>query len=339
MHYLITGHTGFKGAWLSLVLKNRGHSISGLSLNPSSGSLFETMELKNIFENDFRVDIKNLNPIKKIFKEIEPDVVIHLAAQPLVIESYKDPVNTYDSNIQGTLNILTATSCTSTVRAQLIVTTDKVYRNVNRNYAFVESDPLGGQDPYSTSKAIADLLTQSFTKFAKLCPTAIARAGNVIGGGDVSPNRLIPDLVNAYSRSEIPKLRFPNAVRPWQHVLDCINGYLKLIDYLLINQKSEAWNFGPDESEFKTVSQVADLVGEFWGSELSWVQNNDQKLHEFELLTLNSSKSRKLLGWEDKLSFRESVKWTTDWYKDVSIGISPSEATLKNILKFESLVP
>ena len=337
MHFLITGHTGFKGTWLSQLLKSRGFKVSGISLDPISRSLFNSMDPEDIYENDFRMNITEYSEIMNCFEFIQPDVVIHLAAQPLVRESYRDPVTTYDTNIQGTLNVLKATSKTKTVKAQLIITTDKVYKNVNKREGYVESEILRGHDPYSSSKAVADLLTQAWVRSVKSCPTAIARAGNVIGGGDVSSERLIPDLINSYSNNSVPALRFPNAVRPWQHVLDCLNGYLILVDKLLTGNGEGAWNFGPAENEIHTVAEVSNLVGEIWGVEKSWVKDNGDHPHEAGLLNLNSSKARSQLHWKDKLGFEESVRWTTDWYKDVYSGLSPMEATKRNIENFESI--
>lgn len=337
MHFLLTGHTGFKGTWLALLLNARGHQVSGISLEPINDALFTKINYLRLFENDVRADIRDDKVITRHFKEIRPDVVIHLAAQPLVRESYRDPVTTYDTNITGTLNVLKAAAMTSTIKAQLIVTTDKVYKNKNRIAGYIESETLGGHDPYSTSKAVADLLTQTWVKNFISCPTAIARAGNVIGGGDVSPDRLIPDLVNSYMQDKVPLLRYPNSVRPWQHVLDCINGYLKLVDALLLGKGSGAWNFGPNHTEIKTVAEVSELVGKIWGVRKAWEQDEQNQPVEAELLLLNSEKARKKLSWTDKLDFLESVKWTTGWYKDVDAGISPAEATMNNILEFELL--
>lgn len=337
MHFLITGHTGFKGTWLSQLLKSRGFKVSGISLDPISGSLFNSINPEDIYENDFRINITEYSKVMNCFEFIQPDVVIHLAAQSLVRESYRNPVITYDTNISGTLNVLSATSRTKSVKAQLIITTDKVYENVNKREGYIESETLGGHDPYSSSKAVADLLTQSWVRSVKSCPTAIARAGNVIGGGDVSSERLIPDLINSYSNNSVPALRFPNAVRPWQHVLDCLNGYLVLVDILLTGKGEGAWNFGPAENEIRTVAEVSNLVGEIWGVEKSWVKDNGDHPHEAGLLNLNSSKARSRLNWKDKLGFEESIRWTTEWYKNVYSGLSPIEATKRNIENFESI--
>ena len=336
MHYLITGHTGFKGAWLSLILHQRGHLVSGVSLNPVAGSLFEQAGIEKFLQNDIRCNIRESAKLSSHFKQINPDVVIHLAAQALVRESYKNPRDTFEVNAIGTLNVLHASQQISDLRAQLIVTTDKVYKNIGKTSGYVETEALGGQDPYSASKAMADIATQSWLSSFENPPTAIARAGNVIGGGDVCADRLIPDLINSYSTGLTPKLRAPNSVRPWQHVLDCLNGYLRLVDALIDNRVDGAWNFGPDENQSKTVSDVADIAGGVWGVEKNWENDLGNHPHEASLLMLNSNKARTELGWSDKLSFEESVKWTIDWYKNVDNGNDPLEETLKNIKSFEA---
>ena len=336
MHFLITGHTGFKGAWLSLILRQQGHLVSGISLEPEAGSLFEQAEIGKFLENDIRCDIRESTKISGYFKEVNPDVVIHLAAQALVRESYKTPMNTFETNVTGTLNVLKASQQISDLKAQLIITTDKVYKNMSKTTGYLETDALGGQDPYSASKAMADIAAQSWISSFKNPPTAIARAGNVIGGGDVCADRLIPDLISSYSSGLVPKLRAPNSVRPWQHVLDCLNGYLMLVDAVIQKNADGAWNFGPDENQSKTVADVANIAGTIWGAEKSWDNDLGNHPHEASMLMLNSNKARADLGWSDKLSFEESVKWTINWYKSVSAGSDPLEETLKNIREFES---
>lgn len=335
MHFLITGHTGFKGAWLTLILQQRGHLVSGIALNPEVGSLFEQARIENFLENDIRCDIRNSKELSDLFNKINPDVVIHLAAQALVRESYKNPRDTFEVNVLGTLNVLKASQQICDLKAQLIITTDKVYKNTGKTSGYVETDALGGLDPYSASKAMADIATQSWLGSFQNPPTAIARAGNVIGGGDVCADRLIPDLMNSYFSGLTPKLRAPNSIRPWQHVLDCLNGYLILIDALIEGNSKDAWNFGPNENQFKTVADVADIAGNVWGVENSWDSDLGNHPHEASLLMLNSNKARTELGWSNKLSFEESVKWTVDWYKNVHSGNDPLVETLKNITSFE----
>ena len=336
MHFLITGHTGFKGAWLSLILQQRGHVVSGISLAPEVESLFKRADIGKHLENDIRCDIRDLTELTTCFKQVNPDVVIHLAAQALVRESYRNPIVTFETNVIGTLNVLQASQQIGQLKAQLIVTTDKVYKNVSKSSGYVETEALGGQDPYSASKAMADLATQSWLSSFENAPTAIARAGNVLGGGDVCADRLMPDLVHSYSSGATPKLRAPNSVRPWQHVLDCLNGYLTLVDAVIENKADGAWNFGPDENQSKTVADVANIAAEVWGVKKSWENDSGNHPHEASMLILNSNKARTNLGWSDKLSFEETVEWTTNWYINVNSGKNPLEETLKNIRDFES---
>jgi CDP-glucose 4,6-dehydratase len=336
MHFLITGHTGFKGAWLSLILQQRGHVVSGISLPPEKGSLFEQANIGKNLENDIYCDIRDLTKLTTSFKKINPDVVIHLAAQALVRESYRNPIVTFETNVIGTLNVLQASQQIGQLKAQLIVTTDKVYKNISKSSGYVETEALGGQDPYSASKAMADIATQSWLSSFENAPTAIARAGNVLGGGDVCADRLITDLIHSYSSGITPKLRAPNSVRPWQHVLDCLNGYLTLVDAVIENKVDGAWNFGPDENQSKTVADVANIAAKVWGVEKSWENDSGNHPHEASMLILNSNKARTNLGWSDKLSFEETIEWTTNWYKNVNSGKDPLEETLKNIRDFES---
>jgi CDP-glucose 4,6-dehydratase len=335
MHFLITGHTGFKGTWLTLLLHQRGHQVSGISLAPQPDSLFVRAEVSKYLANDIRCDIRNAALIKENFKSINPDVVIHLAAQSLVRESYKDPITTFETNLMGTVNVLKASQSVEKLRAQLIVTTDKVYQNSGKSEGYIESDPLGGLDPYSASKAMADIATQSWLASYLNAPTAIARAGNVIGGGDFSADRLVPDLIRSFSIHQIPKLRAPNSVRPWQHVLDCLNGYLILVEKMLGNEISGAWNFGPNETQFRTVANVTEYAGEIWNAQAKWVLDENIHPNEATLLTLNSNKARLQLGWLEKLEFEQSIRWSIEWYKRVYEGESALENCLRNIKDFE----
>jgi CDP-glucose 4,6-dehydratase len=337
MHYLIIGHTGFKGTWLTVLLRERGHNVSGISLDPQGDALFARVNAREYLESDIRCDIRDSTKLKSHFKEINPDVVIHLAAQSLVRESYKNPVYTFETNVMGTLHVIKAAEQIQNLKAQLIITTDKVYRNVSKESGYRETEALGGYDPYSASKAMADIGVQSWMSSFACPPTGIARAGNVIGGGDINVDRLIPDLVNSYSNGLTPKLRAPNSIRPWQHVLDCLNGYLMLVEKLIKGEAIGTWNFGPDERQSKTVANLADIAGSIWGVERSWESDVRNHPHEASLLVLNSNKARTELGWSDKLSFEESVEWTINWYKSVIEGSSPLEETLKNIRAFESM--
>jgi len=335
MHFLITGHTGFKGSWLSLLLRERGHRVSGISLDPEVNSLFNTAGIGTFLENDVRCDIRNPTDLEVHFKAINPDVVIHMAAQALVRKSYEEPIITFDTNVIGTINVLKASQKISQLQAQLIITTDKVYKNVNKAVGYSESEALGGSDPYSASKAMADLATQSWLVSFENAPTAIARAGNVIGGGDICADRLIPELVNSYRSGLIPRLRAPNSVRPWQHVLDCLNGYLNLVDSLISGNGEGVWNFGPNEKQVRTVGDVSNIAAAAWGLQNKWEKDSSEHPYEASLLMLNSDKARIELGWYDKLNFEESVRWTINWYKNVHSGNDPLKETLKNIREFE----
>jgi len=337
MHYLITGHTGFKGSWLTLWLTSQGHTVSGLSLDPISGSLYEKARIHELVKNDIRLDIRDSDGTIKAIQDISPDVVFHLAAQPLVRESYKDPRGTLETNVLGTLNVLEGVSGTKSVKAHLVITTDKVYRNINQVEGYVESDSLGGEDPYSASKAMADILAHSWVSSFGGPPTAIVRAGNVIGGGDVSPDRLIPDLISKFERGESPILRYPNSVRPWQHVLDCLNGYLKISDALLAGKSIGEINIGPNKKNFMSVADVADVVATHFPNSKPWVLDSSSKPHEEVLLTLNTSKAEELLSWSDKLSFQEMIYWTTDWYSRVKLGLTQREVSLSQIDEFRKI--
>jgi CDP-glucose 4,6-dehydratase len=338
VHYLVTGHTGFKGAWLTLLLVSRGHRVSGLALDPVAGSLFKRAALEGELVHDFRVDIRDAKATAAAVSAAAPDVVVHMAAQSLVRESYRDPRNTHETNVIGTLSVLEAVAATPSVRAHVVVTTDKVYRNNDQEVGYVETDALGGDDPYSASKAMADLLTQSWIRSFPGAPTAIARAGNVIGGGDISRDRLMPDLTAAYAQGQTPRLRFPHAVRPWQHVLDCLNGYLTLADALLAGSGQGEWNFGPGRDSFIEVGQVATRVAELWGDGAQWELDDAKHPHEANLLALNTSKAERELGWHNRLGFHDALTWTVNWERSVCEGANPHTVTREQIAAFAELL-
>lgn len=317
MHVLITGHTGFKGTWLSLMLARLGHQVSGISLPPENLSMFNLLGIENILNKSFYFDIRNRSKVEEAVHQTAPDVVIHLAAQALVISSYQNPTDTFEINVDGTLNLLLATAKQKSVKAQLIITTDKVYKNDKRFTGYQETDSLGSSDPYSTSKAMADLLTQSWIANQQGVPTAILRAGNVIGGGDFSVHRLIPDLVRSVQNGSDIVLRYPNAIRPWQHVLDCLDGYLTVLSDLLENKNSDIWNVGPETTTSITVSQVIDIcLNALKAESNSKVQNQNEtnRLIEQEVLTLDTQKIRKKLGWTNKYNNQQSILKTMEWY-------------------------
>jgi CDP-glucose 4,6-dehydratase len=342
MHYLITGHTGFKGAWLTLMLAQQGHQVSGLSLDPEPGSLYEIAAVGELIRHDIRGDIRSADTVQAALKATSPDAVYHLAAQPLVRESYRDPRTTIETNVMGTFNVIEAISTVPSIQASVIITTDKVYRNVNQVQGYTESDPLGGHDPYSASKAMADILTQSWILSFPGSPMAIGRAGNVIGGGDVCQDRLMPDLMRGFSEGSDVSLRYPEAVRPWQHVLDCLTGYQLLMQELLAHNpnvlKQPTWNFGPGPANFRTVGEVADLAAQMWGSPTSWSAPTQTHPHEAELLALDATAARQKLGWVDRLDFSQAVEWTVEWTKNVNAETDPRAATTSQIDQYVSLV-
>jgi CDP-glucose 4,6-dehydratase len=334
VHYLITGHTGFKGSWLAMLLKLAGHTVSGISLAPEKSSIFNKSNLQEIFEYHLIQDIRNLTSTK--LPKINFDVVVHLAAQPLVKASYEIPLKTFETNVIGTLNVLELTKEIKP-KATLIITTDKVYKNTSKQTGYIESDPLGGIDPYSASKAAADIATQSWRESFGDHPIAVARAGNVIGGGDIADNRLLPDLINSFIRKDIPKLRFPDAIRPWQHVLDCLNGYLTLINKQLTEGVAGEWNFSPPVSPSHTVAEVADLSADLWGCDQKWMLDSTDHKIETSTLVLDSSKARSELNWSEKLSFEEGIAWTIDFYKVVHNGMNQRKVLENQINKYLNL--
>jgi CDP-glucose 4,6-dehydratase len=335
MKYLITGHTGFKGVWLSLLLKELGHSVHGFSLPAEPNSLFALSHTQEYLDGHVILDIRDRKQLVETMKGVEPDIIIHLAAQSLVLESYKKPIETYETNVIGTLNLLIAAEEVGSSKALLGVTTDKVYKPKMGSVPHNEDDALGGLDPYSASKVMADQLLQSWSSnYGKRLNSnqtiGIARAGNVIGGGDHNKNRLVPDLVNSITRNESIQLRYPNAVRPWQHVLDCLSGYLKLTEKLSVGEFGEAWNFGPNLEEIKSVEDFTNEFYENFGVTNKWKKiEADEKENNY--LVLDSSKAQSRLGWIPKLNFTESVSLTAAWHKKVIEGKSPREATIEDI--------
>jgi CDP-glucose 4,6-dehydratase len=338
MHFLVTGHTGFKGAWLTLLLDRLGHEVSGLSLDPDKGGLFDRGDVGAVMRHDGRGDIRDPAVVTGTLEITTPDVVIHMAAQPLVRDSYRAPRWTFETNAIGTLNVLECVGTTPSVHALVVVTTDKVYRNDGRTTGYCEDDALGGRDPYSASKTMADVLTYAWAQSFGGPPTAIARAGNVIGGGDVSHERLLPDIMRALTEGSAPEIRNPTAVRPWQHVLDCLSGYYALAQRLVAaagaSEPGRAWNFGPPQQSVATVGHVATLVCEAWAGGVSWGPKSDAAFHEEHLLTLNAAQAEKDLGWSNTLSLEEAVTWTVEWSRDVVAGASARDCTVRQIERF-----
>ncbi len=336
MRYLITGHTGFKGAWLAAILKEQGHELVGISLPPLDTSLYKEAALTDLFDHEYFIDIRNREEFTKVVKESGADIAFHLAAQPLVRESYKFPIETFETNVIGTLNFLEGIK-NSDISAAIVITTDKVYKNKNLTRGYVEGDELGGHDPYSSSKAAADIATQSWVSSYESKNISIARAGNVIGGGDWGADRLMPDLVRAFNSSSKAEIRYPDAVRPWQHVADCLNGYIALSKKMLDDQVQGEWNFGPEINIENTVAKVANLASQAWGEDAGWSVGTELQPHEAGYLLLDSTKARTNLGWADKLEFSEAIKWSMEFYKDVESGTSPRKALEDQIQAFLTL--
>jgi len=334
MHFLITGHTGFKGTWLSLLLLELGHQVSGIALEPEKGSLFELVSLRGKLKNDIRLDIRERHSLESFVTSINPDVIIHLAAQPLVRKGYREPLETFETNVMGTLNVLKASKEVESIKVQLIITTDKVYKVDESETIFTEAHSLGGDDPYSASKAMADILTQSWMKINTERAISIARAGNVIGGGDICEDRLVPDLVKAYSQGLQPNLRYPDSVRPWQHVLDCVYGYFQLIQYMLDTKQSEVWNFGPDNEEQISVKTLAERMALAWGVEPNWNHVPEQLFKETRFLAIDSTKSKENLNWKNCFSSSEAIIRTAKWYQEVLAGKSPEMVSQKQIQEY-----
>jgi len=315
--------------------------VYGLSLDAEPRSLFELAEVSEVCEVDQRGDIRDPETVKAAVSRAEPEVVVHLAAQPLVLDSYRRPRWTMETNVMGTLNVLEAVGDQENVRGLLVVTTDKVYRNLNQRKGYLETDPLGGNDPYSASKAMVDILTHAWARSFPGTKTAVARAGNVIGGGDVSPDRLLPDVIANLQAGTRPVLRHPEAVRPWQHVLDCLNGYLTLIDRFTTENEDfnldGGWNFGPEADSFVSVGEITTAAMRNWGSSGTWIVGTGAKPHEAQMLALDSTRANLDLGWSNLLNVDHALSWTLNWYRETDSGISARGVTLRQIDEFQQI--
>ena len=338
----LTGHTGFKGSWASLWLAQLGAEVSGYALTPpTEPSLFELTKVRHVLAAHTVADIRELDSLKRAMAAAKPDVVIHMAAQPLVREGYNDPVGTYAVNVMGTANLLESVRGTPTVRAVLSVTTDKCYENDDAVRSFRESDRLGGRDPYSNSKACAELVTaayrDSFFAVDGSPKIATARAGNVIGGGDWARDRLIPDLVQAFAQGAAPLIRSPHAVRPWQHVLEPLSGYLTLCEALWAGGAAEGWNFGPNTDDAKPVSWIADRLTQLWGEGARWTL--DAKAgnpHEAAYLSLDIAKARTRLDYVPRWSLDDALASIVAWYKAYAAGEDMGHVTSDQIAAFQA---
>lgn len=317
---LITGHTGFKGTWLARILVLAGADVYGLALKAEDNSLFSLIDNLGLKESAI-LDIRNRAEIENYFKKHEFDGIFHLAAQPLVRRSYKEPIETFETNVMGTAHILDSAVSNGSAAWIVVITTDKVYRNVEKLPGYIEDDALGGKDPYSASKAATEMVVSAWQTIAnhnngKIQITS-ARAGNVIGGGDMADDRLIPDLIRGFRAGTKTVIRNPASIRPWQHVLDPLNGYLRMGLALMAGRTiSPAYNFGPGEESKLTVEEMADYACAQWeGAKGVEIQIDSKAPHEAGLLWLSSDLATKELGWSNRFEAREAIRWTLDWEK------------------------
>jgi CDP-glucose 4,6-dehydratase len=340
---LVTGHTGFKGSWLCLWLKALGARVSGLALEPpTSPNLYQASALADEMGSR-KGDVRDSETVNKAFEETRPEVVFHMAAQSLVRESYRRPVETFETNVLGTVHCLEAARRAPSVRAVVIVTTDKCYRNRGKREGYRETDELGGDDAYSASKAAAELAThayrQSFFNDATAALVASARAGNVVGGGDWAAERLVPDAMRSFAAAQPLSIRHPNATRPWQHVLEPLRGYLMLAERLHAGERNaaDAWNFGPDPEGTRPVSWIAEQLTKRWGESARWRAGESEPMHEAAELALDSAKARAGLGWGPVLSLEVALDWVVDWYRAFSRGAHARALTLEQISRYQAI--
>lgn len=337
---LITGHTGFKGSWLSRLLIRAGASVTGYSLMPpTTPSLFEVTGLSSLMDS-ITGDVRDLEHLKKVFEQTKPEIVFHLAAQPIVRDSYKDPVYTYETNVMGTVNVLECIRLTPSVKSFLNVTTDKVYENKEWEYGYRENDPLDGYDPYSNSKSCSELVTHSYAKsFFSDGRTAIStsRAGNVIGGGDFANDRIIPDCIRAASKKQDIIVRNPHSTRPYQHVLEPLSVYMTIAMKQYEDRAFQGYyNVGPDDRDCVTTGTLAGLFCEVWGEGLKWINRFSGGPHEANFLKLDCSRIKNVFGWTPRYGVKEAVEKTVQWAKAYLDGADMLEMTDRQITEFFS---
>lgn len=344
---LLTGHTGFKGSWLSLWLQKIGTKIIGYSKSvPTNPSLFEVANVQNRMTSILG-DIRDLDHLKEVIHEYKPEIVIHMAAQSLVHRSYEDPIETYSINVMGTINLLEAIRIEGKTKVVINVTSDKCYENKGSTRGYREDDPMGGYDPYSSSKGCSELITSSFRnsffnsdEYEKhKVALASVRAGNVVGGGDWARDRLIPDIMKGIMNHNAIKIRSPNAIRPWQYVLEPLNGYLSLAEKLWHNgpEYSGGWNFGPMDNDVKPVSWIVEKISQQWKNNIRWELNAEGYQHEAHYLRLDCSKARDKLGWFPKTNSEQAIELTIEWYKQYEQKHDIREFTEEQIKNFSAL--
>ncbi len=340
----LTGHTGFKGGWLSLWLVSMGAKVTGYGLVPNSTpSLFDIAAIDSLIDKSHIADIRDLESLQRAMSEAKPDVVIHMAAQPLVRYSYANPVETYSTNVMGTVHVLQSTRAIDSVLATLVVTTDKCYENKEWVWGYREHERLGGYDPYSNSKGCAELVTAAFRKSYFSIPNSVnsvasARAGNVIGGGDWSEDRLIPDAIKAFEKKKPLMIRNPLATRPWQHVLEPLSGYLILAQVLYEKGPifASGWNFGPRDEDNRSVQEVVDLMISNWGESASWEKLGLEQPHEANFLKLDCTKARMQLGWIPKWNLEIAVQKIIQWQRAFQANQNMQEFSIAQINDYMS---
>jgi CDP-glucose 4,6-dehydratase len=342
---LITGHTGFKGSWMSLWFQELGAIVTGYSKSiPTEPSLFKIANVEEGMQSVI-ADVRDLDKLKETISNFEPEIVFHLAAQSLVQDSYNEPLETFSTNIMGTVNLFEAVKTCQSVKVVINVTSDKCYEEKELNRGFKETDPLGGYDPYSSSKGCSELVTTAyrnlfFNKKKKKCILlASVRAGNVIGGGDWAKDRLIPDIMKGILKNEVIKIRNPNFIRHWQHVLDPLNGYMILAEKLWEEGEefAESWNFGPIEDNAKPVTWILEKFDEYWDNGIKWKLDNNEYNHENNFLKLDSSKSNTKLGWNSKIKLEIAIKLIVEWYTKFEKGENMKEVSKEQIRYFGNM--
>ena len=344
---LLTGHTGFKGSWLSLWLQSMGAQVTGYALAPPTNpSLFEIAEVAQGMTSVIG-DIRDLSKLQAVFAEHQPEIVIHMAAQPLVRYSYQNPVETYSTNVMGTVHLLEAVRNTSGVKVVVNITTDKCYENREWVWGYRENEPMGGFDPYSNSKGCAELVSAAYrssffnaNNYAQHgVATATVRAGNVIGGGDWAQDRLIPDILAAFEQGRKVEIRNPHAIRPWQHVMEPLRGYLTLAEQLFEHGPSfgEGWNFGPIDEDAKPVGWIVEQMAALWGADAQWQIDSGEHPHEAHYLKLDISKARSRLNWLPALRLENALALIIDWSKQREVGANMRQLTLVQLQAYQAL--
>ena len=343
----LTGHTGFKGGWLSLWLASMGAKVTGYALVPNTTpNFFEAAKVAGDLEQSHIADIRDLEKLQQALANAKPEIVIHMAAQPLVRYSYANPVETYATNVMGTVHVLESIRSLDCVRAAIMVTTDKCYENKEWVWGYREDEPMGGHDPYSNSKGCAELVTSAYRqsyfapeRYAQhQVAIASARAGNVIGGGDWSEDRLIPDAIKAFEAKEVLMIRNPLATRPWQHVLEPLSGYLVLAQALYQEGANfnGGWNFGPRDDDARSVQEVIKLLINNWGSSASWMQDPSEQPHEAHSLKLDCSKARQFLSWTPRWNLEQAIENITQWQKAYQLQGNMRAMSLKQITAYQN---